>query len=162
MINQLKIIHNLKYLFKVILTFIKLNYVIFLILTNPHSLIYIIITNILYPEYVRSHLMFTKTKSLGRDTEYPSGPQRPIRSSRARRTYNYWDEVNLNPPANAKSATIDLLYQPTSWEYIQFLYQANDKSIPFLDQEGDNILDAWLNTKMAKPHVMASTAWTAQ
>jgi hypothetical protein len=31
-------------------------------------------------------------------------------------TYNYWDEVNLVPPANAKS--IDLLYQPTSWEYI--------------------------------------------
>ncbi|MDH5559201.1 MAG: hypothetical protein OEZ03_17780, partial [Alphaproteobacteria bacterium] len=39
-------------------------------------------------------------------------------------TYNYWDEAALNTPANATYASIELLYQPTSWEYIQFLYQA--------------------------------------
>jgi len=36
-------------------------------------------------------------------------------------TYNYWADVPLNGPAGAASATIELLYQPTSWEYIQFL-----------------------------------------
>ena len=76
--------------------------------------------------------------------------------------YNYWDEVNLVPPSNAKSATIDLLYQPTSWEYIQFLYLANNRQNDFLGQEGVNMLDAWLNNGMAQPHVMASTTWPAQ
>ena len=75
--------------------------------------------------------------------------------------YNYWDDFNLNPPTNAKTATIDLLYQPTSWEYIQFLYLANNRQNALLGQEGVNILDAWLNNGMAQPHVMASTTWNA-
>lgn len=75
-------------------------------------------------------------------------------------TFNYWDEVPLNPPAGAVSANIQLLYQPTSWEYIQFLNRANTGSIPTLASEGANLLDAWLNTGMAAPHVMASTTWT--
>ena len=33
-------------------------------------------------------------------------------------TYNYFDNVALNPPAGAVYATIDLLYQGTSWEYV--------------------------------------------
>jgi PKD repeat protein len=75
-------------------------------------------------------------------------------------TYNYWDEIALNPPAGAASATIDLLYQPTSWEYVQFLYLANTlDGSDFLDQEGINLLNAWLNTGMAQPYVMASTIW---
>ncbi|MGD8875549.1 MAG: PASTA domain-containing protein [Gammaproteobacteria bacterium] len=80
-------------------------------------------------------------------------------------TYNYWDEVTLNPPANATYADIELLYQPTSWEYIQFLYLANNGTDPavggnaFLGNEGDNMLDAWLSTGMAEPYVMASTTW---
>jgi hypothetical protein len=76
-------------------------------------------------------------------------------------TYDYFDEVALNPPAGAESATIDLLYQPTSWEYIQFLYLGNDGQNAFLGEEGINMLDAWLNTGMAEPHVMASTTWGA-
>lgn len=81
--------------------------------------------------------------------------------------FDYFDEVPLNPPAAAQSATIDLLYQPTSWEYIQFLALANKGSDPaqggnaFLGEEGVNMLDAWLNTGMAEPHVMASTTWGA-
>jgi len=74
-------------------------------------------------------------------------------------TYDYWDEFNLNPPSGASYAQIDLLYQPTSWEYVQFLYLANDRSIPFLAEEGVNMLTTWLNTGMAEPHVMASTTW---
>jgi len=76
-------------------------------------------------------------------------------------TYDYWDEVNLSPPDGAVSATIDLLYQPTSWEYIQFLYLGSNGSIPFLAEEGINMLDAWLNNGMAAPYTMASTVWPA-
>jgi hypothetical protein len=74
--------------------------------------------------------------------------------------YNYWDVVQLNPPVQADTAEISLLYQPTSWEYIQFLYLANDGLNPFLADVGENLLDAWLNTGMASPHAMASTTWT--
>jgi hypothetical protein len=73
--------------------------------------------------------------------------------------YNYWDEITLNPPPGAKSAKINLLYQSTSWEYIQFLYLANNGSVPFLASEGMTMLEAWLNTGMSYPHVMASTIW---
>jgi len=79
--------------------------------------------------------------------------------------YNYFDEVALNPPAGATYATIELLYQPTSWEYMQFLYLANNGQNAFLAGEGANMLEAWLNAgaaegvQMAKPYVMASTVW---
>jgi hypothetical protein len=74
-------------------------------------------------------------------------------------TYNYWDEVTLSPPAGAAYAEINLLYQPTSWEYVQFLYLANNGQNAFLGSEGANMLDAWLHTGMAEPHVMATTTW---
>jgi hypothetical protein len=80
-------------------------------------------------------------------------------------TYDYFDEVTLNPPSGAQSADISLMYQPTSWEYIQFLYLANNGPDPandgnaFLGEEGINLLDAWLNTGMAAPYTMASTTW---
>jgi hypothetical protein len=74
-------------------------------------------------------------------------------------TYNYWDEFTLNQPAGAAYAEIKLLYQPTSWEYVQFLYLANTGQNAFLANEGINLLNAWLNTGMAEPYVMASTTW---
>ena len=74
--------------------------------------------------------------------------------------YNYWDEFTLQPPAGAATATIRLLYQPTSWEYVQFLYLANHRGNPFLADTGRDFLDAWLNTGMAEPHVMATTTLT--
>lgn len=73
--------------------------------------------------------------------------------------YNYFDNVSLNPPAGAAYASIDLLYQGTSWEYIQFLDKANTRQNAFLAEEGENMLEAWLNTGMAAPYVMASTTW---
>jgi hypothetical protein len=76
-------------------------------------------------------------------------------------TFDYWDEVTLNPPTNAVYAEIQLLYQPTSWEYIQFLNEANTGEIDFLANEGANLLDAWMNTGMAEPYVMTSTTWGA-
>lgn len=74
-------------------------------------------------------------------------------------TFDYWDSVTLNPPPDAVYATIDLLYQGTSWEYVQFLWKENDGQIAFLANEGVKMLDAWLNTEMAYPYVMVSTTW---
>jgi hypothetical protein len=88
------------------------------------------------------------------DTQYGGGP-----------VYNYWDEVTLNPPAGALYATISMLYQPTSWEYIQFLYLANNGPDPaqggnaFLGMEGEYMLEAWLNNGMAHPYIMATASW---
>jgi hypothetical protein len=75
--------------------------------------------------------------------------------------FDYWDDFELNPPVGAVTAEITLMYQPTSWEYIQFLDLANNGSVAFLANEGANMLDAWLNTGMAAPHVMETTTWTA-
>ena len=75
--------------------------------------------------------------------------------------YEHWDEVALSPPAGAVTARIELLYQPTSWEYIQFLHEANDKSNAFLADTGDDLLEAWQNTGMAAPAIMAEAIWGA-
>jgi hypothetical protein len=74
-------------------------------------------------------------------------------------SYRYYDELLLNPPADAAYANIKLLYQPTSWEYVQFLLLANNGQSAFLANEGVNLFNAWLNTGMAEPHVMAMATW---
>jgi hypothetical protein len=74
-------------------------------------------------------------------------------------TYDHWDDVALNPPGDAVYAEIDLVYQGTSWEYVQFLWLANTGASAFLADEGVNLLEAWLNTGMVEPYVMASTTW---
>jgi hypothetical protein len=62
-------------------------------------------------------------------------------------TYKYWDEFDLNAikPSAAVAATIELLYQGTSWEYIQFLQLANNGTNAFLGQEGEHMMAAWIN-----------------
>lgn len=75
--------------------------------------------------------------------------------------YNYWDSFQLTPPANATSAAINMMYQPTSWEYIQFLHLANTGQNVFLANEGVYLLEAWRATGMAEPHVMATASWFA-
>jgi hypothetical protein len=74
-------------------------------------------------------------------------------------TYQHWDELRLAPPSGAVYADISLLYQPTSWEYVQFLFLANNGQNAFLAQEGKNLLDAWLATGMAEPYPMATIRW---
>jgi hypothetical protein len=75
-------------------------------------------------------------------------------------TYSYWAEFGLTPPGpEAVYASVDLKYQPTSWEYIQFLLLANNGTNPFLAEEGINMLEAWLHTGMAAPYTMASAQW---
>jgi hypothetical protein len=76
-------------------------------------------------------------------------------------TYDYFDQVALNPPVGAAYGAVSLMYQPTSWEYIQFLWRANTGQVPRLAQEGVNLLNAWRNTGMAAPHVMATATWGA-
>jgi hypothetical protein len=66
-------------------------------------------------------------------------------------SYDYWDERPFPIPAGATRAEVRLLYQQTSWEYVQFLWQANDRLNTFLADEGVNLLDAWLNTGQAAP-----------
>jgi hypothetical protein len=93
--------------------------------------------------------------------------------------YQYWDQVDLNAlkPENAVSAAITLLYQGTTWEYIQFLDEANNGTDPaeggnaFLGDEGENMLEAWINAevpvvdevagdrKMVPPVVMTTATW---
>jgi hypothetical protein len=94
-------------------------------------------------------------------------------------TYNHWDIVNLNPPTGADHAHIQLLYQGTSWEYQQFLQKANNGANTFLGEQGDAMMDAWINAdvvnsqgtpitgvmqvggdyKMVPPVVMATVNW---
>jgi hypothetical protein len=75
-------------------------------------------------------------------------------------TYRHWDEIALQPPPGAGRAELELLYQPTSWEYVQFLDLANDGSEAFLASTGSDLLQAWMATDMAPPQVIASAQWT--
>jgi hypothetical protein len=75
--------------------------------------------------------------------------------------YQHYDEVVLSPPPGAVRGEVELLYQTTSWEYIQFLQLGNDGSVSFLADEGDNMLEAWVNTGMSEPYTMASVDITA-
>jgi hypothetical protein len=103
-------------------------------------------------------------------TQYGGGSEGSI--------YNYWDEIDLSPPSGATYAEIDLLYQGTSWEYVQFLANNNNRQNAFLGDEGVNMLEAWINAevvhgnpdvpeamvvggdrKMVPPIVMKSTTW---
>lgn len=86
------------------------------------------------------------------ENQYGGGPGK---------TYVYFDTFHLNSPQGAASATIDLLYQPTSYEYQLFLLKAINKANPnpFLAMEGEYMFEAWLKTGMAAPYVMASATW---
>jgi hypothetical protein len=76
-------------------------------------------------------------------------------------TYEYWAEALLEPPGDASTADIELLYQTTSWEYVQFLALADADASPFLADAPESLLDAWLNTGMSPPQVMATAQWSA-
>jgi hypothetical protein len=81
-------------------------------------------------------------------------------------TYNHFDVVEFDIPPGAASVDVKLLYQATSWEYVQFLWLQNDGSDDptpplgdsFLGNEGIYFLDAWLHTGMAAPLEMTTTS----
>jgi hypothetical protein len=66
--------------------------------------------------------------------------------------YDHYDVVQFDVPAGAARAEARLLYQATSWEYIQFLWrQPTSEPLPtstFLQNEGVNMMDAWLNARL--------------
>jgi hypothetical protein len=70
--------------------------------------------------------------------------------------YEHFDTTGFTIPGGAAHATVRLLYQQTSWEYVQFLWLANDGANAFLGATGQDLLDAWLNTGMAAPFEMSS------
>jgi hypothetical protein len=78
--------------------------------------------------------------------------------------YEHFDLVPLAPPPGAETVEIELLYQPTSWEYIQFLYLANEGENDFLGDTGAHLLEAWhqvgdATTRMAEPFAMATLVY---
>src|SRR5690606_21132740 len=73
--------------------------------------------------------------------------------------YNYFDDVPLTPPAGATRAEFELMYQTSSWEYIQFLLLANPGSSPFLATAGQDLFDAYMATGGSQPEVMTSARW---
>jgi hypothetical protein len=73
--------------------------------------------------------------------------------------YNHFDDVNLVPPAGATRADVELLYQTSSWEYIQFLALANPGTSAFLATAGQDLLDAYMNSGKSTPEVMARARW---
>jgi hypothetical protein len=72
-------------------------------------------------------------------------------------TYLHYDDVALAPPPGARRAEIELLHQTASWEYVQFLWKANQETDPFLATTGRDLLDAWLATGQSAPVVVATT-----
>ena len=72
--------------------------------------------------------------------------------------YNHFDDVALQPPVGATRADVELLYQTSSWEYIQFLALANPGTSPFLATAGQDLLDAYMNSGKSLPEVMARAA----
>jgi len=72
--------------------------------------------------------------------------------------YDYFWQGSFTVPDGAVEVEVRLLYQQTSWEYVHFLWQANDGASPTLGQEGDTLLDAWLNTEMSPPFEMGSVS----
>lgn len=74
-------------------------------------------------------------------------------------TYQHYDTVPLSPPVGATRADVELLYQTSSWEYIQFLKLANPGTSAFLASAGDELFDAWRNTGQSTPEVMAKARW---
>ncbi|MCA8951325.1 MAG: hypothetical protein KDE27_17590 [Planctomycetes bacterium] len=74
-------------------------------------------------------------------------------------TYDYFDDVQLAPPAGATRAEIELLYQTASWEYVQFLRLANPGTNTYLANAGVDVFDAWRNTGQSPPERMALARW---
>ncbi|MFK7743184.1 MAG: hypothetical protein AB8H80_22910 [Planctomycetota bacterium] len=73
--------------------------------------------------------------------------------------YDYFDDVALAPPAGATRAEFELLYQTSSWEYIQFLLLANPGSSAFLASAGQDLFDAYMATGQSAPELMTTARW---
>ncbi|MBL8754034.1 MAG: hypothetical protein JNK15_12110, partial [Planctomycetes bacterium] len=73
--------------------------------------------------------------------------------------YAHYDDVPLAPPAGATRADVELLYQTSSWEYIQFLRLANPGTSAFLATAGQDLFAAYQATGGSSPEVMTTARW---
>ena len=73
--------------------------------------------------------------------------------------YDHFDDVALAPPAGATRAEVELLYQTSSWEYIQFLLLANPGTSAFLASAGQDLFEAYMATGRSTPEQMALGRW---
>jgi hypothetical protein len=86
------------------------------------------------------------------DTLYLGGEQATAGSE-----YLHYDELDLEPPVGAASAQVALMYQPMTWEYVQFLSLANQQpGGSELETVGEDVLEAWFETGMAAPVEIAT------
>ena len=74
-------------------------------------------------------------------------------------TYNYWDEITLNPPAGGHAPRSGCSTSPPVGSMSNFCIWPIREATLFLANEGVNLLNAWLNTGMGVPHVMATATW---
>jgi len=75
-------------------------------------------------------------------------------------TYDHWADVSRPIPVGAARVDVRLFHQQATWQYIQFLWLANDGQNAFLGGEGVNILDTWLMSGQSPPTEMArATLW---
>lgn len=63
----------------------------------------------------------------------------------------YWDDIEYDLPEKCAKVEARLMYQSVSWEYIKFLAEENRT-----DDWGKRLYDAWKQTGMCEPVVMAS------
>jgi hypothetical protein len=64
----------------------------------------------------------------------------------------HWDEVSFPVPVGAARAEVQMYYQSTSREYINFLRRANHTNT-----EGEDLYQAWLATGMAPPEPLIAS-----
>ncbi|NLX13507.1 MAG: hypothetical protein GXY44_07630 [Phycisphaerales bacterium] len=63
----------------------------------------------------------------------------------------YWDDTSYRVPPGAVSAEINLYYQSTSKEFIEFLRDANHTN-----SKGQEMYDLWFNNNKCPPELMAT------
>ena len=66
----------------------------------------------------------------------------------------YWDDTPYTVPAGAKRAEVNLYYQSTSKEFIEFLRDENTTN-----SKGQEMYDLWNNNGKCPPTLMATADW---
>lgn len=67
----------------------------------------------------------------------------------------YWDDTFYTLPTGATRAEVQLFYQSTSKEFIEFLRDENTT-----DSRGQEMFDLWNNNGKCPPTLMAAVTWT--
>jgi hypothetical protein len=82
---------------------------------------------------------------------------REIQASPVGYTYSdgqYWDDTDYELPAAASYAEVQLFYQTTSREYVEFLRDEN-----YTDDWGDRFYAAWVDAGRSAPELITAATW---